>query len=69
MTTIALFDVDGTLTPARKEATAEMIEFLKTLKGKVRFSRRCGSIAPPHGRGPQARTAWAAAQRPLRIAG
>ena len=35
--TIVLFDVDGTLTPSRKEAAPEMITFLKTLKGKVGF--------------------------------
>ena len=48
-TTIALFDVDGTLTPARKEATAEMLQFLKALKGKVRrpsrFTAAVASIA------------------------
>ena len=48
-TTIALFDVDGTLTPARKEATAEMLQFLKALRGKVRrpsrFTAAVASIA------------------------
>lgn len=36
--TIVLFDVDGTLTASRKEASPEMIEFLKTLRGKVRHA-------------------------------
>lgn len=33
--TICLFDVDGTLTPARKFVSAEMLETLKLLRGKV----------------------------------
>ena len=33
--TLVLFDVDGTLTPARKEVSAEMLEFLKELRSKV----------------------------------
>ncbi|KAL2633754.1 hypothetical protein R1flu_005233 [Riccia fluitans] len=32
---IALFDVDGTLTPARKEATPEMLQFLQELRQVV----------------------------------
>jgi hypothetical protein len=63
-TTIALFDVDGTLTPARKEATAEMLQFLKALKGKVRrrpvvytYAARTGVAQGP----PRARAAWLAA--------
>ncbi|CAM6101553.1 unnamed protein product [Calypogeia fissa] len=32
---IALFDVDGTLTPARKEASAEMLQFLQELRKVV----------------------------------
>jgi len=32
---IALFDVDGTLTPARKEVSPEVLDFLKTLRSKV----------------------------------
>ena len=32
---LALFDVDGTLTIPRGEATSEMKEFMKTLRGKI----------------------------------
>ena len=32
---LALFDVDGTLTIPRGEATEEMKSFLKTLRGKI----------------------------------
>jgi phosphomannomutase len=32
---IALFDVDGTLTPARKVVSAEVLEFLSALRGKI----------------------------------
>eukprot|EP00897_Mesotaenium_endlicherianum_P004399 jgi/Mesen1/3988/ME000210S03223 len=32
---IALFDVDGTLTPARKEASPEMLEFMQELRQSV----------------------------------
>jgi len=65
-TTIALFDVDGTLTPARKEATAEMLQFLKALKGKVRgaAARSCYTLAARTGVAqgpPRARAAWLAA--------
>lgn len=34
-TKLVLFDVDGTLTPARMEATEEMQKFLAKLKEKV----------------------------------
>lgn len=40
---IVLFDVDGTLTAARKRATPEMIEFLKTLRSKVHIGMVGGS--------------------------
>ena len=30
---ICMFDVDGTLTPARRDATPEMLETLKRLRG------------------------------------
>ena len=33
--TIVLFDVDGTLTPARKHITPNVLEALKALRGKV----------------------------------
>lgn len=32
---LALFDVDGTLTPARKQASPEMLAFLAELRGKI----------------------------------
>jgi phosphomannomutase len=32
---LVLFDVDGTLTPPREEATEEILEFLQRLKEKV----------------------------------
>lgn len=32
---IALFDVDGTLTPARKEVAPEVLEFLAALRKKM----------------------------------
>jgi phosphoserine phosphatase len=53
--TIVLFDVDGTLTASRKEASPEMIEFLKTLRGKVRrrgpvFVRTRLAVAQEHTR-------------------
>lgn len=32
---IALFDVDGTLTPARKEVSPEVLEFLVSLRNKI----------------------------------
>jgi len=37
---LALFDVDGTLTVPRKEATAEMKEFMRSLRGEV----ACGIV-------------------------
>jgi hydroxymethylpyrimidine pyrophosphatase-like HAD family hydrolase len=33
--TIVLFDVDGTLTPARREVSAEMLDILVQLRSKV----------------------------------
>ena len=35
--TLVLFDVDGTLTPARKQVSNEMKELLAQLRSKVRF--------------------------------
>jgi phosphomannomutase len=43
---IALFDVDGTLTVARKEVKPEMIEFLKQLRKKVVIGTVGGSDLP-----------------------
>jgi hypothetical protein len=61
---LVMFDVDGTLTPARKEATAEMLQFLKALKGKVRVTRSCYTLAARTGVAqgpPRARATWLAA--------
>ena len=33
--TLALFDIDGTLTPARKTISPEMRAFMQTLRGKI----------------------------------
>ncbi|KAJ1922108.1 Phosphomannomutase 1, partial [Tieghemiomyces parasiticus] len=33
--TLVLFDVDGTLTPARKEITPEMLDILKQVRKEV----------------------------------
>ena len=33
--TLVLFDVDGTLTPARQDASQEMLDLLATLRTKV----------------------------------
>lgn len=41
--TIVLFDVDGTLTAARKQATPEMLEFLKELRKRVMIGMVGGS--------------------------
>jgi phosphomannomutase len=43
---LALFDVDGTLTIPRGEATEDMIEFLKKLKGKITTGVVGGSDMP-----------------------
>lgn len=42
-TTIALFDVDGTLTPSRNAATPEMLEYLKSLSSRVKLGWVSGS--------------------------
>lgn len=46
MPTIALFDVDGTLTAPRKTATKEMLEFMQELRkagrARARFSGAAG---------------------------
>ena len=34
-TTLVLFDVDGTLTPSRQQASEEMLELLEKLRKKV----------------------------------
>ena len=46
--TLALFDVDGTLTPARLDITPEMKAFLKTLRGAITIGVVGG--AAPRGR-------------------
>jgi len=43
---LALFDVDGTLTIPRGEATEEILEFLATLKGKITTGVVGGSDMP-----------------------
>ena len=40
---LALFDVDGTLTPARAKISTEMKQFLKELKGKITIATVGGS--------------------------
>ena len=44
--TLVLFDVDGTLTPARAEASKEMKDFLQRLKSKVSVGIVGGSDLP-----------------------
>mmetsp|Transcript_12187 Transcript_12187/g.36203 ORF Transcript_12187/g.36203 Transcript_12187/m.36203 type:complete len:248 (+) Transcript_12187:176-919(+) len=44
--TLALFDVDGTLTPARLDITPEMKAFLKTLRGAITIGVVGGSDFP-----------------------
>ncbi|KAL9713770.1 Phosphomannomutase 1 [Leucoagaricus gongylophorus] len=44
--TVCLFDVDGTLTPARQAASAEMIETLRELRKKVAVGFVSGSDLP-----------------------
>jgi len=39
--TICLFDVDGTLSPARQHATPEMLEILAKLRQKIAIGYVC----------------------------
>ncbi|CAM9303638.1 unnamed protein product, partial [Laminaria digitata] len=43
---IALFDVDGTLTAARKEVLPDMVEFIKTLRERITIGVVGGSDLP-----------------------
>ncbi|WP_411024171.1 hypothetical protein, partial [Salmonella sp. s58408] len=43
---IALFDVDGTLTAARKEVLPDMVEFMKTLRERITIGVVGGSDLP-----------------------
>ena len=43
---LVLFDVDGTLTPARKQVSTEMIQILKDLRSKVTIGFVGGSDFP-----------------------
>ncbi|KAH8044833.1 phosphomannomutase [Aureococcus anophagefferens] len=44
--TLALFDIDGTLTPARKTISPEMRAFMQTLRGKITVGVVGGSDFP-----------------------
>lgn len=52
--TVCLFDVDGTLTPARRDASPEMLQLLAKLRHKVAIgfvsspSESTSSITPPY---------------------
>ncbi|KAG5606774.1 hypothetical protein H5410_028266 [Solanum commersonii] len=40
---IALFDVDGTLTPSRKESTPQMLKFMQELRKHIKIASLLGN--------------------------